>query len=336
MATDTPQENKSGTHTKKNRKIVRLFILAILTVVFWQIAIPAWAIWGIWKKAPWQKNRKILATIVVVVLSAFGISAFTDRNEKPVIKVSEPTGLIQTTDTVIKGQVQPSGSKLNVGGQDVRVAEDGSFSATVPLPSEVNEFVLEAVHGIGRSSTTISVRRALTENEKKAVKEKRVQELTAQLKTAISNVEQYDGSAYHGSVVEIQTQVSIFSTLAKLAKETAQDEDVGIRTLSRDLSAKLSRMQVREFPILRKAWADLVKEKVWEHDVTVKTFGTGHTTLDLTGYYFVTNGNIKVIQESIAEMLQLLRFDQVNYRWYASEDTYTYFKIESLSDGALE
>ena len=322
-------------------------IFIVLILLFLPITLPALAIWYIWKKTNLERNHKILASAGVVVFGIVFAISIGSQNQVPIITILEPTGSVQAAQTTLKGRVEPKGSRLvMIGGQEIPLGKDGSFALQVALLQETNMVVLEASHGSGKISKMVSIQRTYSPEEKQAMEEekvgraqeqeeKRQADLVSHLQTEIKNVETFDGSSHRESAPEIQGEVVLFSTWARLAKDPSQEGSEEIRSLSRDLSQKLSTLQTREFPLLRKAWGDILKAIVWENDVDVKVLGSGNSTLDLTGYYFASNGNIKKIQETISDMLTALRFSRVNYKW-TDYGEYTYFDLQNPADGEVK
>ena len=67
----------------------------------------------------------------------------------------------------------------------------------------------------------------------------------------------------------------------------------------------------------------------------VKVFGSGNSTIELSGAVFATNKNIKDTQTAIQDMLKKLRFDKANYKWFNGADEYNYYAIESSKDNEI-
>jgi len=101
------------------------------------------------------------------------------------------------------------------------------------------------------------------------------------------------------------------------------------------LKTRASEIQAREFPQMRAAWANILANALWEHDVIVSTGGEANRTLRLTSAIFASNGNIAEIQRTVHDPLDALRFKRVEYRWYRGADEYTYYRVETPPDRAV-
>jgi len=86
-------------------------------------------------------------------------------------------------------------------------------------------------------------------------------------------------------------------------------------TLER-LMARVSSYQAREFPIFRKDFANMTRNKVWRDDVEVQTAGSGNTTLLFTGGNFFANRNIAAVHDAIRKDAERLRFKNIAFRPY--------------------
>ena len=137
------------------------------------------------------------------------------------------------------------------------------------------------------------------------------------------------------SVDGIVITLAVFKAYSIIIKEGEESKNEEEKKLAKTLKEKVSNTQVKNFPKLRLSYYKILKDKLWEHDVTVSIGGQKNTILNLTAGYFAANKNIKDTQETLDEMLISLRFKQSNYRWYKGEDEYTYYTIESAKDSEV-
>lgn len=105
--------------------------------------------------------------------------------------------------------------------------------------------------------------------------------------------------------------------------------------LTAELEKKVIQSQQKNFPKIRKAYGEFLKNKLWEEDIYVELAGPGYSVVKFTGGYFAANKNIKETQETLNEMLQLLRFRQTQYRWHKGQDEFTYYTIDSNRDSEI-
>ena len=79
---------------------------------------------------------------------------------------------------------------------------------------------------------------------------------------------------------------------------------------------------------LRKRYANVLDNTMWENNVEVEVTGKKADVLWLTGGMLAANKNKKIVQETISELVRLLEFKRVCYKWYKYDDEYTYWDIE--------
>ena len=79
---------------------------------------------------------------------------------------------------------------------------------------------------------------------------------------------------------------------------------------------------------LRKRYAIVLDNIMWEDNVDVEVTGKKADVLWLTGGMLAANKNKKIVQETISELVRLLEFKRVCYKWYKYDDEYTYWDIE--------
>lgn len=98
------------------------------------------------------------------------------------------------------------------------------------------------------------------------------------------------------------------------------------------LKQKLISAQIKTFPKMRKAYALTLKEKLWREDVDVKS---NDKSITLTGGTFASNKNKEDTYIAMRDRLEQLRFKRVNFKWTKYDDEYTYWTIETPSDGTI-
>ena len=129
---------------------------------------------------------------------------------------------------------------------------------------------------------------------------------------------------------------ALFKAYVATIKEGQASSDKVVLKLTEELEKKVKASQRINFPKIRHAYYEFIKNTLWEHDINVDISGSGNTVLKLSGGYFATNKNIKTTQETFSEMLRLLRFKETQYTWYKGQDDFTYFTIVSSKDTDLE
>lgn len=136
----------------------------------------------------------------------------------------------------------------------------------------------------------------------------------------------------------IRKTLVLFSSLADELHKAGQHKDVMTSAQLRYLKAtenRLSQFQGRVLPGLRQAFAKNAGQLLWEHDAYVRISGNANKVINISAGMFASNANIKAAHEQVHEILTQLRFNEVRYRWYKEADEFTYFKLDTPSDGKL-
>ncbi len=147
--------------------------------------------------------------------------------------------------------------------------------------------------------------------------------LRDELSDAIKNVNKFDGSVNRRVQAELGAEnpsLTIFKNWTNLVirgKTSTSTEEVA---LAKDLERKVSAVQIKEFPLMRKIYADQMHTKLWESDIDVSVGGARNETLRLVGSAFITNKNIKTAGDAAYENLLLFRFDKMDFSWYKGGD----------------
>lgn len=174
-----------------------------------------------------------------------------------------------------------------------------------------------------------------TEVEAEPEKDPEVQ-LKEQLERELKSFEKpFDNSTYEGSVEAVQMELVLFGAWAKVVEEGEASEDEENQKLAKELRIKVEQRQAKEFPIMRKRYAEEVGKKLWENDIDVSTSGSKKNIINFTAGMFAANKNKKDFNDQVYQRLIEFRFKQSRYRWYKGQDEYTYWDMEVPNDKEL-
>jgi hypothetical protein len=96
--------------------------------------------------------------------------------------------------------------------------------------------------------------------------------------------------------------------------------------------AELSARQVKMYPILRRAYAKLIGQRVWSNDVYVRATGR---TITFTGALFAANANIQQAEDTVQQDLRKLRFVRSDYEWCKGCGGGSHYDLTSPSDAVI-
>lgn len=163
--------------------------------------------------------------------------------------------------------------------------------------------------------------------------------LNQKLINSIKDIKTFDNS--HRNKLEgkelvfsLELECAVFESYSNLIHEGLTSENKENQKLATELKKQLVALQIKEFPEMRKAYKEAIYNVFWENNVEVDLLDKTKT-LQFTGAIFANNKNKKQIQESYSEMLNLLRFKKIIYKWYKGEDEYTVYQMNTLSDSEL-
>lgn len=156
------------------------------------------------------------------------------------------------------------------------------------------------------------------------------------VEASIKATQSFDPNKYINSKDSILMALNTFERWATLVKDsqlhTMNEIEMGLRD---KLKTSALNAQRKALPILRDAFGPVMREILWEHDISAKTFGDGFQTIEFVGGLFAANRNIKVFFESISLVLNKLRFKQVRFKWYKGASEYTYYTLSGPNDDEL-
>ena len=94
----------------------------------------------------------------------------------------------------------------------------------------------------------------------------------------------------------------------------------------------VSKVQTKEFPQLRKAYAEAADKIMWESNIDVKASGKGYSRIMFTGGSFASNRNIKETYVALIDIIKMLRFKQLNFQWRKGASEYTSYDLKPRKD----
>ncbi len=163
-------------------------------------------------------------------------------------------------------------------------------------------------------------------------KEEEIEEQKEQLKRELKSINEGIEFAKGKNIEALQMDLVLFASWAKIIEEAKNSDNLEIQNLGKKLSYKVSNIQTKEFPNLRKKYSKFLANKMWENDIYISASGTGKRYINLTGGIFAANKNKKDFQETIHEILTMFRFKQSRYRWYKGAEEFTYYDVYKGKD----
>ncbi len=327
-------------------KIIGYIILVIIAFTFWYLSIPIVFIWYLYKKdkklsAKTKLIFSISVTIIFFILG--GLNMYSNR--APSLTLEEPQdGIsVQSEKIQVKGKVSPSGSKVTINGLDAEVDWRGNFSYDARLKSENNILNIQAINNEKNVTEIRKIARIFTEEELVEIEKQKVLAEREEIEKAkevlnreISSLNKsFDNSIYRGSSELLLLELALFNAWAQTVNQYKNHSSAEVKDLVKELERKVSQLQTREFPLMRKEYASLLNSKLWSENIEVKIVGSNNKTIEFVGAIFANNKNVATIHTANGESLKNLRFSKANYRWFKYDDEYNYYSIEGLSDGVV-
>lgn len=141
-----------------------------------------------------------------------------------------------------------------------------------------------------------------------------------------------DYSKYYQSKETISNVVALFGARTKLIKEAREGENEEDKILAEELEKLNREVQFQEFPKIRKAFYENIKQDLWKDDIEVALKGDRNQTLDFTGAIFASNRGIDKVQTALVDVFKLYRFTRIQYRWSDMAREYDYYDLTVPAD----
>ncbi len=136
-----------------------------------------------------------------------------------------------------------------------------------------------------------------------------------------------------GNVFNVGKDATVDDIIMKAAlymtytSETDTIKDPTLKALRQHNSKVAKKLWEAKSPQLRKQYVSIIKDKLWENDIDVKTTNGGKD-IWFIGAIFAAHKNIKDFEAQTEENLKALGFHRAYYRWVDSDlAEYTYYDL---------
>jgi len=212
---------------KKTLKIIKIIILIIVGLWLWYLALPAVAIWYVWKNSKFNRKKKYVFVGIILVISIIMWVGLIKESEKnnlaPKLTVIEPQNnqSVQTDKITIKGNVIPARSKIKLDDLLIEKDSSGNFSYETKLVDEKNVVSIVAENGDKKDQITLNINRIFTEAEleqkknddakkkeqEEISKNEVVQKKIESIKKEIDSINKFDNKKYRGTPENLALEV---------------------------------------------------------------------------------------------------------------------------------
>jgi len=134
---------------------------------------------------------------------------------------------------------------------------------------------------------------------------------------------------------DMTTRLSWLKSTAALYEEAKSNKDQAIKTQSGLLKDGLVKVQIKDFPQLRNAFARSKKEILSKENIQIAASGKSSDTLTFTGPFFKPSKARKDFLKGINQVVKDLRFKKVIFKWSDKDGDFEDYSIKGKGDGEV-
>ena len=125
------------------------------------------------------------------------------------------------------------------------------------------------------NDSIFKVKEKIREDSISSAEIKRINEWEIEkMQKELNSIKTFDGAKYRGDISSLKIEIALFSTWGKMAENSKNSEIPEKIRLGKSIEQNLKSLQLREFPKIRANYAKILKNKLWEEDITVQNFGS--------------------------------------------------------------
>lgn len=234
-----------------------------------------------------------------------------------------------TTDEKLSISIkQKNIKKLTINWNKIDLDND-NLSYSYPLELWVNKIIIIWENEKEQKEESITIERITLEQQEQLKQMEEENKIALKLDTINNSIEDLEDFIWkYDTILNIFASIWTLDWYWKITKDYLENENQEIRTLAETLKEKLIEKQIEEFPKFRKAYWELMNEKLWVENMKVRTSenpSTGNRTISYVSVLYYNNQNIQDSIDWVKEELGLLRFNKVNFEKseYDTSKTYT-------------
>ncbi len=333
-----PRKNESKLFINRIRNFKELRIRSIISVIILLLSIIGifWSVQELkQEKVNQEKTKKEQSTILQVSLNSDQKYTAREKLDISVIQKNLQKLSINQEEVDIQWEIFKHSVEL--------VLWENSFE----LIWENDEIIREATLTIERvpekEFKLLEEQRIAKEKEEQLENERKQRELSIKKesenrKQKLDEIDIFNATlegmskTSYDSVTTIEISAILFWSVALTIEKYINDSNLDVKQAAQNLKTKASKIQAVEFPRLRKEYGKLVDWTMWEYDVDAESLWVWNSKLELRGNYILPNSNKKEVYWILREMLLLLRFDRLQFRWHKLDDNIEYFDLDSFAD----
>ena len=161
-------------------------------------------------------------------------------------------------------------------------------------------------------------------------------EIKERLTKEIEGIGAYDTNNIKGDSISLGITLWLLGALVDIATEHENHVDTEIVDLSKQLQSKISTLQGKLYPIMRKKYGEYINKAFWHADayIDVTTKWWYSDTIIFVWWAFTSSKNIKQIHNDVWEILIKLRFTTAEYRWIPN-GAWAVYTMDTLNDNEI-
>lgn len=158
------------------------------------------------------------------------------------------------------------------------------------------------------------------------------------LKKEINLLRKFNSSMYRANLTNLAIEYALFNEEAKTIRKYEDSGNKEIRNLAKMLKNELIRIQVREFPLMRKEISGLTKELMTSasnYISNVYGMGRGYNNIRMTGLIFSNEEATKLALKPVYGLLIAYRFKEASFIAYEGAHKVLSYTLPSKNDSEL-
>lgn len=134
---------------------------------------------------------------------------------------------------------------------------------------------------------------------------------------------------------DVASWITWYKSSAALYNDAKNNKDKDIKQQSKVLKDHLLKVQIHDFPELRKTYTAAKKEVLSRKNIAIEASGATKDTLTLTSELFESAKQKKEFLRSINGIAKDLRFKKVVFKWSDKQGDISDYDIASMADGEI-
>ncbi len=157
----------------------------------------------------------------------------------------------------------------------------------------------------------------------------------SKLQGELEKIKEFNGGEYRSSIDALLLEVTRLNRWALIADAAEKDNNSNLKPLAKEMKNELEALQLKEFPAMRQAFADLSRAKLGAVGIGMAVSGKKSEVYEMVSPNFTSNMTTAEMTDKMESKLNAFRFKQVAFKLFKTEKPVRSYALKGSPDSQI-